>query len=151
MESAYEVLGVPENSDLKIVKKAYIKLIKKYHPDINKDKEAAIITKKINMAYTSILNGKSTFRVDNEKSNINVKQEKQPDEKLERLKEKAIENLKSYPFINLVIFEEVITEIKNAETPQEIIEISKKAKGYNIAAQYIMDILDVKPYTYKMR
>ena len=35
-ESFYEVLGIDKNADEATIKKAYRKLSKKYHPDINK-------------------------------------------------------------------------------------------------------------------
>ena len=36
--SAYEILGVTSQSNMKEIKDAYFALAKKYHPDHNKDK-----------------------------------------------------------------------------------------------------------------
>ena len=37
----YEVLGIDRNADEASIKKAYRKMAKKYHPDMNKDNPAA--------------------------------------------------------------------------------------------------------------
>lgn len=37
MPTPYQVLGIPENSSVDDAKKAYRKLAKEYHPDVNKD------------------------------------------------------------------------------------------------------------------
>ena len=47
----YEVLGVDKNASSSEIKKAYRKLAKKYHPDINKDPNATEMFTKINEAY----------------------------------------------------------------------------------------------------
>jgi len=47
----YEILGVdPKASDSEI-KKAYRKLVRKYHPDVSKDPDAVSKTSEINIAY----------------------------------------------------------------------------------------------------
>jgi len=50
-KSLYETLGVSENSSAEDIKKAYRKLARKYHPDINKDESAVEKFKEINAAY----------------------------------------------------------------------------------------------------
>jgi curved DNA-binding protein len=50
-KSLYETLGVSENASPEEIKRAYRKLARKYHPDINKDPEAEEKFKEINAAY----------------------------------------------------------------------------------------------------
>ena len=50
----YEVLGVSKNASKDEIKKAYRKLSKKYHPDINKEADAADKFKEITEAYESL-------------------------------------------------------------------------------------------------
>jgi len=47
----YNILGINKNASQSEIKKAYRKLAKKYHPDVNKTKEAEDKFKEINMAY----------------------------------------------------------------------------------------------------
>ncbi|MBS3133033.1 molecular chaperone DnaJ [Candidatus Woesearchaeota archaeon] len=46
----YEALGVPRNASKADIKKAYLRLAKKYHPDLNKDSDASEKFKEINEA-----------------------------------------------------------------------------------------------------
>ena len=47
----YEVLGLSKGASSDEIKKAYRKLAKKYHPDVNKAKDAEEKFKEINEAY----------------------------------------------------------------------------------------------------
>ena len=50
-KSLYETLEVSENASADEIKKAYRKLARKYHPDVNKDPKAEDKFKEINAAY----------------------------------------------------------------------------------------------------
>jgi len=50
-KSLYETLGISESASADEIKKAYRKLARKYHPDINKEPEAQDKFKEINAAY----------------------------------------------------------------------------------------------------
>ena len=50
-KSLYETLGVNEHAGADEIKKAYRKLARKYHPDVNKDESAIEKFKEINAAY----------------------------------------------------------------------------------------------------
>ena len=47
----YEVLGVPRTADAEEIKRAFRRLARQYHPDVNKSPEAEAIFKEINEAY----------------------------------------------------------------------------------------------------
>jgi DnaJ-class molecular chaperone len=53
VKTYYEILGIPRDSDRSTVKKAYRKLVKLYHPDINKDGERAF--EEITQAYNTLI------------------------------------------------------------------------------------------------
>lgn len=51
MKELYKTLGISDNASESEIKKAYRKLAKKYHPDVNKTPEAEAKFKEINAAY----------------------------------------------------------------------------------------------------
>jgi molecular chaperone DnaJ len=61
----YAILGVPRNADEKEIKKAYRRLARKYHPDLNPgDKEAERKFKEINEAYEVLSDPEKRKRYD---------------------------------------------------------------------------------------
>ena len=60
----YEVLGVPRSADPAQLKKAFRGLAKQYHPDTNKDPEAADKFKEINEAYEVLSDSDTRARYD---------------------------------------------------------------------------------------
>ena len=50
-KSLYETLEINENASADEIKKAYRKLARKYHPDVNKDPGAEEKFKELNAAY----------------------------------------------------------------------------------------------------
>lgn len=56
MPNPYDILGLPHNASVDEAKKAYRKLAKEFHPDVNKDPDAEEKFKQISQAYEDILN-----------------------------------------------------------------------------------------------
>lgn len=64
MEDFYKILGVEKNASVDDIKKAYRKLALKYHPDVNKTKEAEEKFKEINEAYAVLSDEKKRQQYD---------------------------------------------------------------------------------------
>ena len=77
----YKILNLTENASLKEVKKRYKQLAKKYHPDVNKEKNAHSKFLKIKEAYEKI--------VDPEKSETTIKRRPKPKSKYDKYREEA--------------------------------------------------------------
>ena len=60
----YETLGVARNADQDDVKKAFRRLARKYHPDVNKDAGAEETFKEINRAYEVLSEPETRSRYD---------------------------------------------------------------------------------------
>ena len=65
----YEILGVSRDADTSAIKSAYRKLARKYHPDVNKTKEAEEKFKDINEAYEVLSDKNKRQRYDSLGSN----------------------------------------------------------------------------------
>ena len=65
----YEILGVSRDADSNTIKSAYRKLARKYHPDVNKTKEAEEKFKDINEAYEVLSDKNKRQRYDSLGSN----------------------------------------------------------------------------------
>lgn len=69
----YAILGVAKDAEDKVIKKAYQKLAKKYHPDVNPDnKEAEEKFKDISEAYQAISDPEKRSKYDELKQNYDV-------------------------------------------------------------------------------
>ena len=55
--SYYDMLGIKYTTDQKAIKDAYVKLVKKYHPDVSSDENATRKTEEINEAYSVLKDG----------------------------------------------------------------------------------------------
>ena len=67
MKNYYEILGVEETSTQDDIKKAYRKLSKQYHPDVNPEGEEMF--KDISEAYENIGDPQKRSQYDNRKNN----------------------------------------------------------------------------------
>ena len=64
MSNLYQLLGVSKNANTQTIKKAYRKLVKQYHPDINKDPGAEEKLKEINYAFEILSDPENRARYD---------------------------------------------------------------------------------------
>lgn len=63
-KSLYETLEINESATAEEIKKAYRKLARKYHPDVNKEKDAEEKFKEINAAYEVLSNKEKKLQYD---------------------------------------------------------------------------------------
>ena len=84
MKNYYEELGVEKNADISEIKKAYLSLLKKYHPDIYQgDKNyAQEQTQKLNMIYNILKDEKQRRIYDESAGLLNTKQIVENNEKI---------------------------------------------------------------------
>lgn len=79
MKNYYELLEVSEKASQEVIKKAYITLVKKYHPDLQPDGEKKVAEeriKEINEAYEVLMDDKKRHQYDISLQNTYVDKEK---------------------------------------------------------------------------
>ena len=67
-KTLYEILEVSEKASPEVIEKAYKVLVKKYHPDLQKEsdkKNAEVMMKKINEAYEVLQDAQKRMEYDN--------------------------------------------------------------------------------------
>ena len=67
-KTLYEILEVSEKASPEVIEKAYKVLVKKYHPDLQKEEEkknAEVMMKKINEAYEVLQDAQKRMEYDN--------------------------------------------------------------------------------------
>lgn len=123
----YEVLGIEPGASKREVKRAFIKLIRKWHPDRNKSKEALEMSKKIVWAYYKIRN-KTFYDMDDFEDVVNTKRDDQSDKV-------AYEEL-----LDLLAKIDELSD-KKISNEYEIIHFIKKFRNYVINSEDYSDFL----------
>jgi len=77
-KNCFHILGITKNCNDNDIKQAYLKLVKIYHPDLNKDKNAIERFKEISYAYNILKDSNSRLkyidRINNHHNNYNDNQ-----------------------------------------------------------------------------
>ena len=85
----YKMLGVSQNSKPEDIKRAYRRLVKECHPDINDTKEAAEATILLNEAYATLMDSSKRAQHDRELALFKTKYSSLPNETQDELREIA--------------------------------------------------------------
>ena len=156
----YEILGVNPSATLEEIQKKYRELVKKYHPDICKDHDAAEKIKEINIAYDTLCNKEKRkqydIKISTESNTEKQNEEVNFDEELNNLNNKEKENVKKIAFQEMLkeclntindiklfknnIFESLISE----KIPDEDDYLSEVEKWWELASSYIKELNKLK-------
>jgi curved DNA-binding protein len=79
----YEVLGVPRDADPDTIRRAYRKLARKYHPDLNSDSDAEERFKELGEAYEVLSDADKRERYDRLGARWREAEREAPDESFE--------------------------------------------------------------------
>jgi len=122
--SPYEFLGIKEGASKTDVKKAYLEMIRLYHPDLHPDDEYALeMSKKVNEAYQAILKNKPFSY-----SEYDMDRFRKDNDELRKCKGEYSSLISSFRYIELSYY---MTMIANASSTEEIWRIYEDAKREN--------------------
>src|ERR1700729_215529 len=79
----YEVLGVPRDADQDTIRRAYRRLARKYHPDLNSDSDAEDSFKELGEAYEVLSDAEKRERYDRLGARWREAEHEAPDESFE--------------------------------------------------------------------
>tara|TARA_B100001287_G_C22641640_1_gene510463 strand:- start:98 stop:931 length:834 start_codon:yes stop_codon:yes gene_type:complete len=84
VKNYYKTLGLSSSASKAEIKVAYRKLAKKYHPDINKSKQASQLFIEVNEAYAYLTNEGSSYRINYPEKTTNSNKSKYSEDELQK-------------------------------------------------------------------
>ena len=84
VKNYYKTLGLSSSASKAEIKVAYRKLAKKYHPDINKSKQASQLFIEVNEAYAYLTNEGSSYRINYPEKTTNSNKSKSSEDELRK-------------------------------------------------------------------
>ncbi len=132
MINFYELLGVSRDASKDEIKTSYRNMVKKYHPDINKDEDAGKIIRSLNEAKTTLLDDNKRSEYDRLLDDINTSKEFSHDkDNSESYTEKTYQYRQEHSEVYITRWEYYIHYLKNSIDKRYIKIIKSILVGIN--------------------